>query len=264
MNSDIQNSDVERAPFKEESFSDLEVIEDCHFWFEQRNKLLEWSFRKFVPEECHFLEIGCGTGFVLAGMCKAFPKIQFSALEYFEEGAAIAAKRAPTAEVRQGDARKLSEQYGEIDDGGCFDVLEHIEEDVEVIRETYKIMAPGGHFLVTVPQHSWLWSGADDEACHVRRYSRKELRDKLEDAGFEVARITSFMSSLVPLMLLTRGLKGKGNADTYRENCRASELKPGFLTNFVLGRLIAMERLWIRMGGNLPFGSSLLAVARKK
>ena len=87
---------------------------------------------------------------------------------------------------------------------GAFDVLEHIEEDTTVLAEVAKAVRPGGGFMATVPQHPALWSLQDEHAHHVRRYTARGLRRKVEAAGFEVVRMTSFVSLLLPMLVAAR------------------------------------------------------------
>ena len=61
-----------------------------------------------------------------------------------------------------------------------------------------------GGIILTVPQHPWLWSQADTYAHHVRRYIKQDLITKLQQTGFKVVKVTSFVSLLLPLMLLSR------------------------------------------------------------
>ena len=47
--------------------------EDLNWWFRSRNKMILWFMRKFSSNPKSFLEIGCGTGYVLDAIDKAFP-----------------------------------------------------------------------------------------------------------------------------------------------------------------------------------------------
>jgi SAM-dependent methyltransferase len=145
----------------------------------------------------------------------------------------------------------------EFDVVGAFDVLEHIDQDREVLAGIRKALRPGGALLITVPQHPWLWSPADDYAHHVRRYTRGELRGKLRDAGFEVARLTSFVTILLPAMLASRVLR-RGRPQEYdpvAEHEQAARLRRP------LEATLRAERALIGHGVSLPAGGSLLAVA---
>src|SRR6185436_15720457 len=98
---------------------------------------------------------------------------------------------------------------------------------------------------------------------HRRRYSRRELADKLKQAGFEVRLLTHFMAPLVPLLLLFRQFGRALDALGFRSRQRSTqELAVVPLFNEVMRGLLLFERLWLRRFG-LPFGSSLIAVASR-
>ena len=117
--------------------------------------------------------------------------------------------------------------------------------------------------MVSVPQFKWMWSYLDDMAHHKRRYSKRELKAKLKEAGFEITYLTSFVFSLFPLMAASRILKGKKNVD-YDVDKQMKELELGKLSNKLLGAFMRIDELLINAGLRLPFGGSLVVVAKKK
>lgn len=165
---------------------------------------------KYSPKFSTFLEIGCGKGYVLADVAKSFPEANIFGSEIFVQGLSFAKERVPGANLMQMDARNIP-FANEFDVIGAFDVLEHIAEDELVIQQVYGALSPDGLFILSVPQHMWLWSPTDEQACHVRRYTNKDLKHKLERAGFKILRSTSFVSFLLPAMLLARLQKRKQN-----------------------------------------------------
>lgn len=246
--------------FNPEFFRLMVEVEPVHFWFLARNAILMDVARRYFPEPCKVLEIGCGTGFVLSGMRAAFPHTSFSGSDIFTEGLTFTAQRVPGALLFQMDARHIP-FAGEFDLIGAFDVLEHIEEDEAVLAQMRQACKPDGGIVLTVPQHRWLWSRVDDFAHHKRRYTRAELAGKVTRAGFRVEYTTSFVSLLLPLMLASRGLKKSGtNMD---EQMEAVGLRVGRLTNAVLRAIMRVEQWLIRLGLSFPLGGSLLLVARK-
>lgn len=247
--------------FEEESFDLLAGLEEGHFWFEERNLLISSLLRRHCPKATSFLEIGCGTGFVLRHLLKEFPGIEFSGIEYFDEGLEHARDRIKGATLLQGDARQLDSRWVGIQAIGIFDVLEHIEEDEAVLAEMHRVLSPGGCAIITVPQHSWLWSHSDDFACHVRRYSRKELVSKVENAGFRVERVSSFVSFLLPMMLVSRLLQKQKKRD---EVDFAAEFTVHPVLNRFLRAVLSLERILINSGFRFPAGGSLVLVAKKQ
>ncbi len=110
-----------------------------------------------------------------------------------------------------------------------------------------------------MPQHRFLWSVYDEHAHHVRRYAATELRAKVLQAGFRVVMMTSFVSLLLPLMVLSRRLQNTPAAD-YDV---LADLRVGRIANFLLASVLAVERVLIRLGIRFPAGGSLLLVARR-
>src|SRR5689334_12484305 len=61
--------------FSADHFANLFAAESGHFWFRSRNRVLLWALRRYFPDARSFLEIGCGTGYVLAGIHEALPQL---------------------------------------------------------------------------------------------------------------------------------------------------------------------------------------------
>lgn len=246
------------AGYDDGFFALLERLEPQSFWFRARNDLIVWALAHHFPNAGNLLEIGCGTGFVLQGIHKALPTLDLLGGELSEAGAAIARRRLPDVPVETLDALDLP--YVEAFDVVCaFDVLEHIQDDRDALAGLARATKPGGGVVVTVPQHRWLWSIADEAALHARRYTRAELRDKLQSAGLGVLRATSFVSLLLPVMFASR-LRYRLNRHRYDIK---TELVVGRRTSAVLESVLRVERAAIRRGVSFPVGGSLLIVARK-
>ena len=244
--------------FKASYFADLAQLEARHFWFQVRNQLIVWALKAYCPQFRSLLEIGCGTGYVLSGIAEAYPHVKLQGSEIFSAGLAFAAERQPTINFMQMDGRNIP-FVDEFDAIGAFDVLEHIEEDEQAIVQMYKALKHSGIVLITVPQHPWMWSPADSYAHHIRRYTAKELRGKVENAGFQIIRITSFMSLLLPLMFISR-LRQRQSKTEYDPT---AELKISGWLNTIFKVIFNLEQIIIRFGLSLPFGGSLLLVAKK-
>jgi SAM-dependent methyltransferase len=249
---------MENGGFSAHYFPQLGEVEESHFWFEARNKLLQWALRHYFPKAQTFLEVGCGTGFVLAGMRRRYPWLHTTGADVFTEGLRIAQSRAREVEFVQMDARQMPFD-AEFDVVGAFDTLEHIDEDEQVLAQLFRSCRPGGGMMLTVPQHPFLWSAADEYAYHKRRYTRRELIAKICKSGFDLVRVTSFVSLLLPAMLVSRLRRRK--VDTHFDNLAEFRIRPGL--NRVLKEVLLFEERLISMGISLPAGGSLLAIARR-
>ncbi len=238
-------------------FRALVGVEDGNWWFHSRNRLIIWALGHYFPKAKNFLEIGCGTGFVLLGIRRAFPYLLLSGSEFFGEGLTYASERVSGVTLFQVDARRIPFEE-EFDVLGAFDVLEHIDEDEGVLIQMFKATRRGGGIIVTVPQHRFLWSPLDEYSFHKRRYTRGELVEKVKRAGFDIIHVTSFVFLLLPLIILSRSRQriSKGNFDPL------GEFKINPLLNLAFEKFMDIERVAIRNGISFPTGGSLLLVAR--
>src|SRR4051812_25039160 len=240
--------------FLEESFDHLADVEDGSFWFRARNALIAWALQSHFPTATSLLEVGCGTGYVAADVHRRLPRLRVAAGDPFDAGVQVAQRRMPDAEVFQMDGRQIPFD-AEFDVVAAFDVLEHVREHELVVEQMRDAVVPGGGVLVTVPQHRWLWTPLDDYAQHERRYTHPELRGVLESAGLKVVRMTSFVSLLLPLLLVSR-LRQRGKPVDPE-----SEFGLPRAVDRSLERVMAAERWLIARGISLPVGGSLLAIA---
>lgn len=244
--------------FHPDMFRKLALLEAKSFWFVARNALITWAVRRYFPRARVVLEVGCGTGFVLGALADTLPVASITGTEVFPDGLEFARARAPSADLYQVDARRLPFR-DHFDLIAAFDVLEHIDEDNAVLEQMHSALTSGGGLLLTVPQHPRLWSRQDELAYHKRRYTAAGLRRQLTDAGFEVSRVTSFVSLLLPAMVLRRfAPSGTSTADGIDGLAVARPL------DRLLGFVMGIERLLIEHGLSFPAGGSLLVVARRK
>lgn len=250
----VGDSPVKERSFSERHFKQLREFEDTHFWFGYRNDLIAWALKRFFGSVHNFLEIGCGNGFVSAHLEKLFPSTHFIGVDLFTEGLSFAKQRLRRTSLALMDLRRPAFKSA-FEAVGLFDVLEHISDDRTALKNLHDMMKPRGHLIITVPQHQWMWSESDKIACHKRRYSRKELSDKLSEAGFEVVYVTSFISMLLPFLVFSRKLLTLSAIKT-----DINELNISPAVNRVCGMICNLEGMILKKGFPAPFGGSILAV----
>ena len=137
------------------------------------------------------------------------------------------------------------------------DVIEHVEDDVDILKEACNIVGPTGRVIVTVPAHMWLWSGHDVVNHHYRRYSKASLERVLTRAGLTPVKVTFFNTLLFPAVVAAKILSMARGAQKPHV-AAADRLTPG---NSIAKAIFEAEKYLIpRM--TLPTGVSLLAVAR--
>lgn len=237
-------------------FERLAALEPTSFWFRGRNKIILWAIDRWFPNCRSFLEVGCGSGYVLSAILAARPDLDAVGAELFPEGLRVARRRLKGVPLAQMDVRSLGIE-GAFDVVGAFDVLEHVDRDQEALRAMLIALRPGGGLVVTVPQHHWLWSEADEFAGHARRYTRRELTQRMLDAGFELLWTTSFLTFLLPLISTSRLITRRRPYSLEREFGL-----PHWIDR-LFERSLDLERAAMSRGVSLSVGGSLLVVARR-
>ena len=254
-------SDAAQIRMSPDAFDGLSLAEDSHFWFRTRNRLLTGLVNKYCHYAKSFLEVGCGNGTVLRAMAGARKWERIAGMEFHVNALLNArARLGDRVELIQADARKIMIE-GAFDMVGAFDVIEHIVEDEAVIRQMRSALAPGGHLILAVPQHPFLWSASDVAAQHVRRYRRGELESKLSAAGMQPIFSTSFVSLLLPGMLASR-LARRGAAMDAKVEANAEFSIPPWL-NRAFGIVTDLEVNLSLSGVRWPMGGSRMVLARR-
>lgn len=84
------------------------------------------------------------------------------------------------------DARALDPAGpGGVDTVICLNVLEHVADDIGVLKAFARVLSPGGYVVLLVPAHRWLFSRCDEVLGHHRRYRRADLAAAMKEAGLE-------------------------------------------------------------------------------
>ena len=252
--------------FPEEGFDRLFQAEDRNFWFRARNKIIYTFFRRFVSERDTILEIGCGTGYVSTFLkAKGYSP---DCGDLFKSALMYCRKRNAG---RQYYCYNLYDRIfqNEYDVVCAFDVLEHLDDDRLVFENIRESLNDQGRLILTVPACQRFWSSVDDHAGHKRRYEPAELREKLEEAGFTVERMSFFMFTLLPLYIISRlRVRRSDEKAGTEENDALSgtinyELNPPRALNLLLYYILFVE-IALLPYINMPLGSSLICVATKK
>ncbi len=250
-------------------FEPLANIEEQHFWFKSRNQLIQMfliRLRDKITRTERILEVGCGTGNVLRSITGVFPNGSVVGMDLYHQGLVYAKNRASCA-LLQGDMHNppFGNQFGLV---GLFDVMEHLEDDNLVLRDLNRMISEDGYLILTVPAFSLLWSYFDEAGHHIRRYQKADLNRKLELAGFRVIQLSYFMGILFPVVWLRRKISKKHLKNNQNKGqifqSAVEELQIIPVINDILCMILGWENQLIKIGVQLPFGTSLIAVAKKK
>lgn len=176
-----------------------------HFWYKSRKHLIDNIF-SYVEDAGHkhakILDIGSGTG----GELEIISKYGEVLATDIDKNVLDVAKKAGY-KTRQLNIENEILEFGSYDTISAFDVLEHINNDYFAISNIFKALKNDGYFVFTVPAHPIIFSGHDVITGHKRRYTKKELREKLEREGFEDINLFYWNFILFPAVFFLRIFK---------------------------------------------------------
>jgi SAM-dependent methyltransferase len=260
-----------KESYDPEFFSRLFSIEDAHFWFRARNEIIKAASVPIVAKlqpGYRVLEVGCGTGNVLRHLEQICVNGSVIGMDLFFEGLQFAAKRV-TCRLIQGDihASPFGSQFDLI---GLFDVLEHLEDDCDMLLSLHKMLKPGEALIITVPAHMSLWSYFDTAAKHKRRYSISELSRKLTQTGYQIDYISQYMAiAFLPVWLgrklttLMEHLMRRTKLNQRARELTMRELRITPVFNNIMYWMLVQEARLIALKHRIPIGTSIIAIAQR-
>jgi len=231
-------------------------FEKKYWWFLGRQKIIVSVLEKEIGpnSNCKILDIGCGTGGTTLSLNQFGSTYgidsSFSALKYCNQRG--------LEKVVKSSSYELPFSSNSFDLVTILDVLEHIKNDLKVLKEVKRVLKKDGTILITVPAYQFLWSEHDLAVSHYRRYNSKTLSSIINQSGFKVVRISYFVSFLFPLLAVYRIAsklkKSKSNPKSHLIQLPTS-------INILLQKILHLEN-WILDKTNLPFGLSIVCVAK--
>ena len=230
-------------------------VESFHWWFFVRRKLLKSLLSSLnVSKNCITLDIGCGTGANLRILgATGFNVIGLDRSIY---ALSLTQKRINSPLIN-GDLNGLPIRAESVGLIIAMDILEHLENDIDGIKEFYRVLKKGGNLILTVPAFKSLWGIQDIVTGHKRRYSRQEILNKLKQGGFEILRYSYFNFFLFFPILISRRMINLLGLKIESEN------KINFpIINFYLKAIFYLEPHILRYF-SFPFGVSIFCIAKR-
>jgi SAM-dependent methyltransferase len=235
------------------------AAEERHFWFRglrrQARDLLVRGLAGRAPGL--IVDCGAGTGRNLDWLSGLGPAV---GVELSPTG--LAHGRRHGRRLVQGDVTHLPFADASADVASSFDVLYALDEAdaARAVREMWRVLRPGGLAIVNVAALDILRGSHSALTLEKQRFTKPRLSALLTDAGFRVERLTFTHMSSFPVALAVRAVERlTGRAGTASD---ADLRVPPALINALFDGALRLEAAWLRRG-NLPIGSSLLALARK-
>jgi SAM-dependent methyltransferase len=243
-----------------EQYAIMALREEHHWWYAGMRRVALAVLGHVLDgrRDLRILDAGCGTGGTTVELRRFGDVVGVDlAWEALEP-----ARGRGLDHLARGSIEHLPFGDGTFDAATSFEVVYHlgVASDTSALKEVRRVLKPGGPFLLRVPAHDWL-RGEHDRLVHTRhRYSRAEVATKLSEAGFRVDRLTWANTVLFPPAVAKRLLE---RVDRRATSSGEPDLwQPPRPINAVLESAVAVESLLIPHGVPLPFGLSILAVAR--
>jgi SAM-dependent methyltransferase len=234
-------------------------VEDTHWWYGALRRHVTRVVRaeaRRLGRPPRVLDAGAGTGGMLVRLSGLGERY---GIEIAPEGIRYCRERGLERIVR-GSVTQLPFAAEVFDVVLSLDVLYHrdVPDDVAAARELGRVLRPNGLLVLNLPAYDAL-RGAHDVAIHTaRRYSRRGILHLLESAGLRPARVTHWNSLLLPVAAASRLLS------RLRPGEHASDVRPvPPALNAALAAVLRVETALLTRA-DLPFGLSLLALARKR
>jgi SAM-dependent methyltransferase len=248
--------------YPDQAFALLASVEMRHFWFVERNRLIVSTMREVLGNLSGrtVVDVGCGTGFVMAKLEQV--GMLACGLDMHLQGLRYARLRTRGPLICESASRVPFR--ASFDVAMLCDVIEHVPDDVAVLRDVRDALVPGGSVVVTVPAHQSLWSAMDDASGHRRRYSRAMLCESMRRAGYRVHVARYFNALLLPVQFAQRRLlqsRAKGNSSDMSAILRKGLLPPPRPINAIMRLAMAADVLLTRLP--VTIGSSLIAIGSR-
>lgn len=261
----IQHRDEE---YPEGGFSTLWAMQNRHFWYRGRHRFLLYTLDRHVlaTNPLSAIDLGGGIGGWVRYLANR-RRLQYPILALADSSLtalSMAGGILPESVQRyQIDLMNLGWQE-QWDVAFLLDVIEHLPDDAEAVRQAAAALKPGGLLFVTTPAFPQFWSYNDDLAHHLRRYRKADFRRLSEESDLLLKDVRYFMFFLSPLYLLSRMKLGfdKLSAEEQKTLVHKQHEIPAAPVNAALSAIFRAET---PIGHWLPFpwGTSILGVFQK-
>lgn len=238
-------------------YGNIFKYQDSYWWYKGMAAINTMLLKKFLPKnkKLQILDVGCGPGAALLYLSR-FGDVM--GVDLSDEALKFARKRG---KVRKADISSLPFEDESFDAVVCLDVLYHewVKDNNKALLEIKRVLKPRGIFLLREPAYNWFRSSEDIVDFTKHRFTKKEIEKDLSKS-FEILKITYANFFLFPLAFMKRipqviGLQKKQNKSDF------FDINP--VLNEILFLFINFESKIIQRF-NFPFGTSVVAVARKK
>lgn len=236
--------------------------EKRHWWFIHRYQIVAWVISNIINQiskECIFLDVGCGTGGLLEGISHIAGMSAFG-IDVSNTALNFCIKRG-ISRIAQADAMSLPFKDDSIDIALSCEVIDHATIDPRItLKEIYRICKKEGWVIISDVSFEFLKSEHDKVYHTKHRFNKKEMSRLITDAGFKIVKISYYNFLLFPIISAIRILR---KLLASKEKTSSDLKETIWFFNCLLIKFLRVERELLKRY-SLPYGSSLLCVARKE
>lgn len=236
-----------------------EQVQSTHFWFQGFRRFMAPVFASVAGgrTDLRILDCGCGTGHNVP-MLQPYGEVYGFDLTF----GGLARAKSRTRALVCADTVRVPFADRSFDLVTSFDMLQSVPDDGEALREMARVLEPGGALVFTAAAMDILRGDHSEAWKEVRRYTRSSARAATEKAGLRVERVSYLFGTLAPLILTARLAQRVRRLSHDTSTTRTDLGVPAAPVNAALAALLRAEAA-LAPRFSLPFGSSVLVVARK-
>ena len=231
--------------------------EKTYWWHVGRLQIIKKELARQTGNKkpLKILNIGCGTGGTVR-MLEMFGEVVN--VDASDEAIKFMKKNGFKNSIKV-EGIELPFETATFDMVCAFDVLEHIDKDIEAVREWRRVVKPGGKIMLTVPAYQWLWSGHDESLHHYRRYTAPQLRGIAQTINLQPLKLTY---AIVFSFVLVAGFRLLTKISGKQTTSESSYVELPSAVNNLFTKLLFIEADLHKVL-KFPFGTSVLAVFKK-
>jgi SAM-dependent methyltransferase len=262
----VQHRDEE---YEESGFETLRDMQERHFWYRGRHRFLLKAVNRYLPKSGQpfsAIDLGGGAGGWVRYLAQHRPE-EFEPLALADSSlmalTLAASVLPPNAQRYQIDLMQLH-MRDQWDAAFLLDVIEHLPDDLQALRQTREALKPGGYLFVTTPAFPQFWSYNDEMGHHLRRYRRGDFDRLAQKSGLTLCDARYFMFFLSPLYLLSRLKVGSATLTPAQRKeilIKQHQVPPAHVNSMMSAIFAAETPLghWLRFA----WGTSILGVFKK-
>ena len=246
--------------FTPEYYERMRDLESASWWNAGMRDVAEQLMRlASLPSAGRLLDVGCGSGQTMTWFERLYPAWKVVGLDIATEGLR-AAKALGATTVLHGSALDLPVPTQSVDLVITLDVVQHLPlkgGDRKALAEMARVLKPGGHLFLRTNAQAFPHT-EDDARFDFHKYRRSELRQKLEDAGFRVLRL-SRVNAVLGLAEIPRELRARSQPHSYHGLLAEPRHEPRWSSR--------LKRTWLRLEGRVaqrgaswPMGRTIVAL----